>query len=106
MDMKTTVLSTSTPARPHSAKLIARAVGFGMLVGIAVLVGQLVWARLMPPARSIDLASLPTCFAAVAAGFLAYCEARWPERTLTFLGRAAGPALLAVVIFLVIIAAP
>ncbi|UJJ60636.1 hypothetical protein [Rhodanobacter denitrificans] len=104
--MKTSVLDTSRLPRPHSAKLVAHAVGFGVLVGIAVLVGQLLWSHVMPQARPVDLASLPTLLAAVMAGLLAYCEERWPERTLGFLGRAASPVLIGVVIVLAIIVAP
>ncbi|KZC32615.1 MULTISPECIES: hypothetical protein [unclassified Rhodanobacter] len=104
--MKSSVLPTDPSTRPHSAKLLAHAVGFGVLVGLAVLIGQLLWARLMPQSRPIDLASLPTCLSAVTAGLVAYCEARWPERTLAFLGRAASPLLLAAVVFLAIVAAP
>jgi len=84
---------------------VAHAVGFGVLVGAAVILGQVLWSRLMPQARPIDLASLPTCFAAVMAAVVAYCEARWPERTLGFLGRAAGPAMVALVILLAVLAA-
>lgn len=104
--MKSIIFAVDPAPRPHSAKLIAHAAGYGVLVGLAVLVGQLLWAMLMPQSRPIDLASLPTCLAAVAAGLVAYCEARWPERTLAFLGRAANPLLLGAVILLAIVAAP
>lgn len=103
--MKISALAPSRTHRPHTAKLVAHAAGFGILVGIAVVLGQLLWSRLMPQARPIDLASLPTCFAAVMAGVVAYCEARWPERTLGFLGRAASPVLLGMVLVLAVVAA-
>jgi len=102
--MKTSALVTARNHRPHTAKVLAHAIGFGILVGLAVLIGQLLWARIMPQARPIDLASLPTCFAAVMAAVIAYCEARWPERTLGFLGRAASPVLLGVVVVLALVA--
>lgn len=103
--MKSVMFTVDPAPRPHSAKLVVHAAAFGLLVGLAVLAGQLLWAKLMPQSQAIDVASLPTCLSAVTAGLVAYCEARWPERTLAFLGRAAGPFLLGAVIFLSIVAA-
>jgi len=112
--MKSTLSASSPltrkPSQPHSARLVARSSAFGILVGLAVIVGQLLWQRLMPSANGASLDSLSftalpmaTGLAAVAAGVIAYLDARWPSKTLRFLGGMQRYAIIGIVVLLVFI---
>lgn len=112
--MKSTFSATSPLTRPksqpHSARLVVRSLGFGVLVGLAVIVGQLLWQRLMPSSNgnnldSLTLTALPmaTGLAAVAAGVVAYLDARWPSKILGFLGGMQRYAIIGIVALLVFI---
>lgn len=100
---------------PHSLKLVLRSAAFGLLVAASVVVGQVVWRRILPdaPSGSVEVMvhsalSLATAVAALIAGALAYCEARWPKQAMAVVqasSQAARYVLLACVVGLILITA-
>ena len=101
--------------QPHSMGLILHSAGFGLLVAASVVVGQLLWRELLPGAvaRGVELmmfSTLPfaTVIAALVAGGLAYCQARWPGQSVAVLRAgvvAIRYSLLATVVGLIVITA-